>query len=138
MVDPRRLRELLDRIADEESHLERLSALPDEALLGDHDRMYAVKYGFVVAIEAAIDAGRHVISSEGLPPPDSFSEVFTVLADAGYLSSETASAMGRAARFRNLLVHQYADVDDCRVVEFLRSRRADLTRFRRELAAIVD
>ena len=65
MVDPRRLRQLLDRMAEEEGHLRRLEKMDPEELLADHDRMHAVKYGFVVAIEAALDAGRHVIASEG-------------------------------------------------------------------------
>lgn len=134
MVDLPRLRRLLDRIAEEEAHLERLASFSDDELLDDHDRMHAVKYGFVVAIEAAIDAGRHIIASEGLRPPDSFSAVFDVLVDAGYLSAGTAAAMARAARFRNLLVHQYADVDDRRVIAFLRTHRSDLERFRREIA----
>jgi uncharacterized protein YutE (UPF0331/DUF86 family) len=138
MVDPRRLRQLLDRIADEERHLDRLRQIDRDELLADHDRMHAVKYGFVVAIEAAIDAGRHVIASEGMTPPDSFAQVFTRLGESGALTVETARAMEHAARFRNLLVHQYAEIDDARVVEFLSDRLEDFARFRRELAGGLD
>ncbi len=53
MVDPRRIRQLLDRIAEEETHLHQLAEMDSEQLLADHTRMHAVKYGFVVAIEAA-------------------------------------------------------------------------------------
>jgi uncharacterized protein YutE (UPF0331/DUF86 family) len=38
------------------------------------------------------------------------------------------------ARFRNLLVHGYAKVDDTRVVEILRDRVDDLAAFRIALA----
>ena len=38
------------------------------------------------------------------------------------------------ARFRNLLVHGYAKVDDTRVVEILRNRVDDLAAFRTALA----
>jgi uncharacterized protein YutE (UPF0331/DUF86 family) len=40
----------------------------DEALLADRDKLNSAKYGFVIAIEAAIDVCRHVIGSEGLRP----------------------------------------------------------------------
>ncbi|MGH3614624.1 MAG: HepT-like ribonuclease domain-containing protein [Pseudonocardia sp.] len=40
-----------------------------------------------------------------------------------------------AARFRNLIVHGYAQVDDERVVEILKTRLDDLDRFRVALAA---
>jgi uncharacterized protein YutE (UPF0331/DUF86 family) len=47
--------------------------------------------------------------------------------------SEVLAAM---ARFRNLLVHGYADVDDERVVATLQGDRLDdLTSFRQQLAA---
>lgn len=134
MVDPRRVRQLLDRIAEEQGHLRRLATLDKEELLGDHDRLHAAKYGFVVAIEAAIDLGRHVIASEGLRAPDSFSEVFTVLGEAGFLAEDLVEAMEQAARFRNLLVHQYATVDDRRVVDLLTTRLADLDRFRGQIS----
>lgn len=43
--------------------------------------------------------------------------------------------MAAMARFRNLLMHGYADVDDDRVAEILATRLGDLSEFRRELAA---
>lgn len=38
------------------------------------------------------------------------------------------------ARFRNLLVHQYAEVDDQRVISILRERLDDLAAARQALA----
>ncbi len=135
MVDPRRVRQLLDRISDETGHLRRLAALDPEALLRDHDRMHAVKYGFVVTIEAAVDVGRHIIASEGLEAPDTFAQVFAILASSGVIESEVGASMERAARFRNLLVHQYGQVDDNQVVEILRSQIAVFEVFRQQIAA---
>lgn len=66
MVDAGRLAALLDRIAEE---LKELRALADRApreLVEDPVALPAAKYRLVVAIEAAIDAGEHVIASEGL------------------------------------------------------------------------
>lgn len=120
MVDARRVRQLLDRIAEEERHLRRLASLTRDELLRDHDRMHAAKYGFVVSIEAAIDIGRHAIASEQLRAPDSFAEVFTILGEAGLLSPDAAASMADAARFRNVLVHHYIEVDDELVIDILK------------------
>lgn len=139
MVDTRRIRQLLDRIADEEAHLRRLGELDSDHLLANHDLLSAVKYGFVVIIELAIDVGRHVIASEGLAVPDSYAEVFTILGDSGFLTERDAAALADAARFRNLLVHQYTKVDDRRVVDYLTTRLDDLKSFRMGVAkAITD
>jgi len=74
-------------------------------------------------------------TSEGLRAPRDYADVFTVLAEAGLLAAPTASELRDTARFRNLLVHGYATVDDERVVEILKTRLDDLDRFRAALAA---
>jgi uncharacterized protein YutE (UPF0331/DUF86 family) len=134
VVDELRVRAMLDRLGIEIDALRRLAARSDAELLGDDDVMAAVKYRFIVAIEVCIDVGRHVVASEGLRAPLDYADVFAVLAEAAVLDRETAEELRDAARFRNLLVHGYAEVDDGRVVEILRDRTDDLARFRTALA----
>lgn len=135
MVDAARLERLLARIGEELDHLERLAKLDAEVLLADRDRLSAAKYGFVVAIEAAIDVCRHVIGSEGLRAANDFADSFAVLGEADWLSADLVPDLQDMARFRKLLVHGYAHVDDERVGQILRSRLGDLRSFRREVAA---
>ena len=130
MIDAGRLRALLDRLTTELSHLERLAQLPDEELMSDGDRIAAVKYRFIVAIETCIDAGNHIIASEGLRAPSDYSDVFAVLAEAGFVPAELAPRLALMARFRNLLVHEYLAVEDERVAEVLRSSLRDLEAFK--------
>ena len=137
MVDPGRLRALLDRLGEELKELRRLASLAPEHVLGDPDRLAAVKYRFVVAIETCIDAGQHVIASEGLRAPDDFAETFSILGEAGYVEPDLVPALQDMARFRNLLVHGYLRVDDAKVVEILRSRLDDLDSFRSQIARAV-
>lgn len=134
MVDPGRVRRLLDRLGTEIGHLRRLSALDRGDLLADGDLLAGVKYRFVVAIEICIDAGEHVIASEGLRAPDTFADVFRILGEHGWVPAERQTQLESTARFRSLLVHHYADVDDARVVEILGSRLDDLDAFRRAIA----
>jgi uncharacterized protein YutE (UPF0331/DUF86 family) len=137
MVDETRLRALLDRIGDELTQLHRLSELDPKHLLADGDRVAAVKYRFIVAVEAAIDSCRHIVASEGLRAPTDFADAFAALGEGGFLPADLVPALQDMARFRNLLVHGYARVDDARVVEVLRTRLGDLEAFRRSVAARV-
>lgn len=130
MIDAGRLRALLDRLTTELSHLKRLAQLPDEELMSDGDRIAAVKYRFIVAIETCIDAGNHIIASEGLRAPSDYSDVFAVLSEAGFVPAELAPRRALMARFRNLLVHEYLAVEDERVAEVLRSSLRDLEAFK--------
>lgn len=134
MVDELRVRALLDRLGAEIDALRRLAGRSADDLLADDDMLSAVKYRFIVAIEACIDVGRHVIASERLRAPLDYADVFVVLADAALLDRTTAADLRDTARFRNLLVHGYTKVDDARVVEILHERVDDLATFRTALA----
>jgi uncharacterized protein YutE (UPF0331/DUF86 family) len=134
VVDELRVRQMLDRLGEEIDALRRLSRRDGEELLHDDDLLAAVKYRFIVAIEVCIDIGRHVVASEGLRAPLDYADVFSVLAEAALLDSGAAADLRDTARFRNLLVHGYARVDDTRVVEILRDRVDDLAAFRIALA----
>jgi uncharacterized protein YutE (UPF0331/DUF86 family) len=134
MTDNGRLRGLLIRIGDELEHLRRLSALSAEDLQRDPDILAAVKYGFVVAIEASIDSARMVALSQGLRAATSFADSFIVLGESDHLDADLVERLKDMARFRDLLVHGYATVDDNRVIEILQTRLEDLEAFRRSLA----
>lgn len=137
MVDPRRMRALLDRLGSEIENLRRLAATPPQELLADEDLLAAVKYRFIVAIEICIDAGQHFISSEDLRAPENFADVFAVLGEADVLPKGLAESLQRMARFRNVLVHAYLEVDDKQVVQNLQSLE-DLQAFRRTIAGRVE
>ena len=104
--------------------------MPNEELMGDGDRIAAVKYRSIVAIETCIDAGHHIIASEGLRAPSDYADVFAVLAEAGFVPAELAPRLLLMARFRNLLVHEYLAVEDERVAETLRSSLGHLEAFK--------
>lgn len=135
MVDAGRLRALLDRVAEETTALRRLSARDDADFAGDPDLLAAVKYRFVVAIEASIDACRHLTAARSLRAPVDFADSFAVLGEAGLLDADLAVRLQAMARFRNLLVHGYARVDDTLVLAALRTELGDLDALRAALAA---
>ena len=133
MADNGRLRGLLARAGDELHHLRRLSALTPEELRRDPDRLAGVKYRFIVAIEASIDASRLFALSTGLRAATSFADSFVVLGESGDLHADLVEKLVTMARFRNLLVHGYAVVDDTRVIEILKTHLQDLDEFRQSL-----
>lgn len=134
MVDTGRLAALLDRMSEELQELGQLANRSPHELAEDALALPAAKYRLIVVIEAAIDAGEHIIASEGLRASLSYADVFAVLAEAGWVEPGPAAALQDAARLRNLLVHGYARVDDRRVVEALRRGLGDLHGFRVAIA----
>ena len=112
MVDERRIRRLLQRVSDDVAYLRSRAESDREAIRDDADRLAALKYFFVTAIEGCVDVSQHLCASEGWGPPASNADAFRILARHGVLDRELADHLARAAGFRNILVHGYADVDD--------------------------
>jgi uncharacterized protein YutE (UPF0331/DUF86 family) len=134
MVDAARLRAMLEHLAAAETTLHELRDRGADEVRGDVHLLNSAKYLFIVAAEAAIDAGQHILASEARNVPATFAGVFEELGRAGWIPVDLAMSLVPLARFRNLLVHGYAEVDDDRVVEILAGEHLqDLARFRAEL-----
>ena len=136
MVDEGRVTRLLARIHEDLLVLTEDAAHP-EVVAADRLRLDAVKYRFVTAIEGCTRVAHHLAASEGWTAPDSDAAALRCLGEQGVLSASTAEAVARAAGCRNVLVHQYAEVDDSAVIENL-GRVDDLRAFVREVAAWLD
>jgi uncharacterized protein YutE (UPF0331/DUF86 family) len=57
-----------------------------------------------------------VVADQGLGVPASNADAFRSLSDAGLLDPDLATALAGAVGFRNVLVHDYVEVDDAQVV----------------------
>jgi uncharacterized protein YutE (UPF0331/DUF86 family) len=100
MVDAARLRAILEHLADAESMLVELRDRGADEVRSDVHLLNSTKYLFIVAAEAAIDAGQHILASEAGPVPATFAEVFEELGRSGYLSEELAASLVSLARRR--------------------------------------
>lgn len=94
-----KIREMIRRIREMDFSDE---AGYDESILQD-----ALVFRLVQAVESAIDIGTHIISNLDATRPESYKDLFLVLAKYKVLSEQTAKEMGQAAGFRNLAVHEY-------------------------------
>lgn len=93
--------------------------MPVEDLLADPARLGHVKYLFVTMLEGCIDAAHHVCAAQGYGPADTNAGAMLLLGRHGLLTTTSAERLAQAVRFRNVLVHGYATVDDRRVVAYL-------------------
>ncbi len=98
-------------------------------------RNYASAERFLqLAIECVFDIGTHCIAALRLPRPARYADILPALATAGVITRETADELSNLAGFRNLLVHDYAQIDRERVHGFLASRLEGFRRFAADIA----
>ncbi len=120
------------RFEDIQKSLERLEefrALPKEAFLADPDRLDLACYRLIVAIEAAVQICFHVGAQQLHRVPEEYAGCFAMLGEAGIIPADLSERLQQMARFRNVLVHRYWDVDYGRVYDILQSRLDDLRGF---------
>lgn len=120
MVDEIRVLRLLRSVTDD------LAVLRDESTADTERRaetmwLRGIKYTFVTAIEGCVDVAQHLCASEGWGPPRDNGDAVRLLATHGVLPGALADGVRRAVGFRNVLVHDYAEVDD----EIVIARLAD-------------
>jgi uncharacterized protein YutE (UPF0331/DUF86 family) len=71
----------------------------------DFTRQDAAILNIQRACEAALDMGQHLIRREKLGVPQSARDVFTLLAQGGWLDGNLADSLKRMVGFRNIAVH---------------------------------
>lgn len=98
----------------------------------------AVERSLQVAIEICLDVGRRLISIRGFRYPNDNQDVLRVLAEEGVLPQDFLPTMLDMTRFRNLIVHDYARVDDAKVYAILRHRLADFDAFAAAIATYLE
>lgn len=127
MVDAERVRRRLGRLDELLATLEGARDDGREALADVRQQLF-VEHALQLALQVCIDVGAHLVAELGLTAPDDYAGVFASLERHGVLKPELAGRLARAAGLRNVLVHEYLEVDLDRVWEAL-ERLDDLRDF---------
>ena len=132
MVDEVRVLRLLRAVTDDLAVLRAAASAPDDRR-ADPLWLRGVKYTFVTAIESCVDVAQHVCSSEGWGPPADNGDAMLLLGRHGVVDVGLADRMRQSVGFRNVLVHEYVQVDDAIVLDRLQ-HPGDLEQFVQQVA----
>ena len=86
-----------------------------------------------IAVEATIDVCHLLVAGFRLGVPADETDLFDILARRGGISEGLARTLKEMKGFRNILVHEYAEVDDAVVYKAVRDRLDDFALFKREV-----
>ena len=90
-----------------------------------------------MAIQAATDIAQIILAELGETVPRNYADVFTLLGQLGVCSSDLTRRLVHMARFRNILVHLYLDVDPDKVYDALQVSLPDLEEYAQCIARFV-
>jgi uncharacterized protein YutE (UPF0331/DUF86 family) len=127
---------ILRKLAELETCLQQIGeyrAIALDDYLCDWKTQRIVERTLQIMIELCVDIGQHIIADKRLPVPTGYANAFEVLQHAGLISHVLMDTMIKMTGFRNILVHQYADVDAEIVVAILNHQLDDFVLFRDEI-----
>jgi uncharacterized protein YutE (UPF0331/DUF86 family) len=81
-------------------------------------------------IETCVDIASHIIADHEYRVPISYSDTFKVLHDEKIVDDRLFNALGKMAKFRNIVVHHYDKVDAEIVIGILKKDLSDFTNYR--------
>jgi len=117
--------------------LQGLQRLTQKEFLASYRDVQAAKHSLLEIVEACIDIANYVISVKGFSRAESYGEMFAILGREGVIEGGLADRLREMAKFRNLLVHRYAEVDNARVLGIIKDNLRDPQEFERQIQRLI-
>lgn len=117
--------------------LDEVKILSPDQFLESYKDIQAAKYSLLEIMEACIDIANYIISAKGFRRAEEYSEMFRILGEEGIIRKELAAKLEDMARFRNLLVHRYGEIDNRRVLEIMKYNIKDVEEFEKEIEKFI-
>ncbi|HEX9722339.1 MAG TPA: DUF86 domain-containing protein [Candidatus Paceibacterota bacterium] len=109
--------------------LERYKTYEQKEIENNPDLKGAFERYLYLAAQATIDLAEAVIAFKDFRRPTTYSDAFYVLDQEGFLAKELSEKLINMAKFRNIIAHDYEDVDFKIVYDAGQNRLVDIKQF---------
>ncbi len=116
--------------------LERYKKYSAKKIEEDLDIRGAVERYLYLAIQATIDLAEAVISYKNLRKPSSMSETFHILNEEDIIFPDLKTKMSKMVGFRNIIAHDYEEINYEIVFEILQKGLSDIEEFTKIISGI--
>lgn len=88
-------------------------------------------------IETCVDVANHIISDSDMRPPKTYADTFRVLSENEILGTKLFTVLEKMVKFRNIVVHQYEEVDAEIVMVILEKHLGDFEEFKKTILGYI-
>lgn len=138
MIDIELIRRKLSRL---NMYLEKLKPIREKSLEEYKSDFYlksSTERLIQLIVECATDINNHVVVETKNRPPEDYSISFIRAAEIGLISRELAEKLKGSAGMRNILVHEYMDIDDERVYGAISLALKDYKEYIKQVDGFID
>ena len=129
MVDSHVVVARIDKIRDCVSKLRVFADLGEDAFIEDSAATDGAERNMQIAIQSAIDIGNHVVADMDLGTPKDYKDIFQLLAKNKIISVGLARKLISMTGLRNVLVHDYLEVDLQLIYRIIKNELSDFDEF---------
>ncbi len=137
MDDPRVL-SLLDRLEQYEKELSKHLPVTLIDYSKDLEKRRFVERTLQLLIETCIDTCQLLVKELKLGLPEEEESLFEKLREAGVVSKKMAATLSDMKKFRNVLIHHYAKIEDAKVFQHATKQHSDFVDFKREVLGFLN
>jgi len=110
------------------TQLKKHQGVTADTLDNNLDRAWIIQHGLLLSIQVILDIGNHILAGAGNPAKD-YIEIFEKLGQIDVIPADFAESIKSMAGLRNILVHEYADLNLEKLVDALNNRLDDFSKF---------
>ena len=126
MVRPEVIERRLNKLNEYLEILQSLQKYSFDEFISEPERYGSAERFLQLAIETTIDIGNHIIADMSLGKTRWSSDIPSILEEKGYISLPLRETWIKMIGFRNLLVHDYIDIERQNVYNILQEKIDDL------------
>jgi uncharacterized protein YutE (UPF0331/DUF86 family) len=115
------------------AELDHYAGYSAEEMTDDFVKYRAVQHSLQLAAQVIVDIASHIITADFSSRAQEYREMITELGRVGVLEPEFAQRLAPLAGFRNILVHDYLQVDPVIVHDLLVHGRDNLREFGKQI-----
>lgn len=125
MVRPEIVRRKLSHLHNYLRELEKHRNVALDEYMGPAGIRWGVERLLHLLVEAAADINVHAVTELGGSPPPDYRSSFLQAAQHGVIPGDLAEKLAPSAGLRNILVHEYGEIDDARVHKSIQNALED-------------
>jgi len=110
----------------------------DQDDLDSEDTQDLLSFRIQQAIENCIGIASHIIANESLGTINNAKSSFELLSKNNIISQEVAGKLGQAVGMRNVIVHQYDEVDLEKLFQVYKTDKQDIKDFLNQILTYLD
>ncbi|WP_352404666.1 type VII toxin-antitoxin system HepT family RNase toxin [Sporanaerobacter acetigenes] len=129
MINIEVIKQRLNQLSTSINKIERFKEISLEEFLKDDIIQDVVEYNLFIAINMMIDIATHIVVDNNMGSPETLGEAFNILNKEKYLNDEETKVYRNMVDLRNILSHEYINIDKKIIYSILKNNLIDIKKF---------